>query len=92
MSGSQSLVWLPASFSALFLSFLTVMAILLMAVGKYYNQTKALSFLKKREPPTAEYLDQDLQHLVSEWCTCMCMHTDSVIIWPAALSQVWGCS
>lgn len=41
------------------------MAILLMGVGKYYSQTKALSQLKKRVRPNVELLDQDAQHFVS---------------------------
>ena len=41
------------------------MSIILMAVGKYYSQTKALSLLKMRIPPKTELLDQDAQYFVS---------------------------
>ena len=52
-------------YTGLFLSFITVMAIVLMAVGKYYSQTKALSQLKKRDHPSVDLHDQDAQHFVS---------------------------
>ena len=52
-------------YTGLFLSFITVMAIVLMAVGKYYSQTKALSQLKKRDHPSVDLRDQDTQHFVS---------------------------
>lgn len=51
--------------SALFLSFLTLVAILLMAVGKYYSHTKTQFLLRKRVRPHVELLDQDAQHFVS---------------------------
>ena len=51
--------------TALFLGFLILMSIILMAVGKYYSQTKALSLLKMRIPPKTELLDQDAQYFVS---------------------------
>ena len=51
--------------TALFLSFLTLVSILLMAVGKYYSHTKALFLLRKRVRPPVELLDQDAQHFVS---------------------------
>ena len=51
--------------TALFLSFLTLVAILLLAVGKYYSHTKALFLLRKRVRPNVELLDQDAQHFVS---------------------------
>ena len=38
------------------------MAIVLMAVGKYYSQTKALS---QRDHPSVDLRDQDAQHFVS---------------------------
>ncbi len=52
-------------FPALFLACLTLLAIVSMAVGKYYSVTKSLSLLKTREPPNIEQLNHDLQELVS---------------------------
>ena len=39
-------------------------AIVGMAVGKYYSQTKLSLLLRKRQDPHVEYLDEDYQALV----------------------------
>ncbi len=62
---SNSYMYSLGQFPALFLACLTLLAIVSMAVGKYYSVTKSLSLLKTREPPNIEQLNHELQELVS---------------------------
>lgn len=50
--------------SAFLAGFLVAIAIVGMAVGKYYSQTKISTLSRKKEMPHVDYLDEDKQALV----------------------------